>query len=69
MAARVDPDKCLGCFCCVEVCPQNALKVVNEKVVVDEDECDECGACTEVCPNDAIRLRRRTRVKRTQRPS
>ena len=56
MAARVDPEKCTGCGACVEVCPVEAIKLVNDVAVVDENECTECGLCADECPEDAISL-------------
>jgi ferredoxin len=53
MAAKVDKKKCNGCGKCVEICPVNAIKIVNEKAVISDD-CVECGVCVNQCPNNAI---------------
>ena len=53
-----DPDKCAQCNMCVEVCPYEALSIVDEKGVrVDEILCRGCGLCAAVCPSSAITVR------------
>ncbi len=56
MAAKVDSAKCAGSGACVEACPVEAIKLVDNKAVVDKDECTDCGACVDECPNQAITL-------------
>ena len=55
MAAKIDKEKCTECGACVEVCPVDAIKMKNEKVVINE-ECVECGVCVNECSNKAITL-------------
>lgn len=54
MAVKIDKDKCNGCGPCVEACPVEAIKIVDNLAVVDEDTCIDCGACIDACPNSAI---------------
>ena len=54
MAAKVDKAKCAGSAACVDACPVEAIKIVDNVAVVDEDECTDCGACADECPNEAI---------------
>jgi NAD-dependent dihydropyrimidine dehydrogenase PreA subunit len=54
MAVTIVKDKCTGCGDCVDVCPTDALEVVDGLCIVDEDECTDCGACIDECPEDAI---------------
>jgi len=51
---RVDYEKCIGCGECVEACPYNFRKVVNDKIAVDPDRCVGCGRCVNRCPEGAI---------------
>jgi len=56
MKVKVDYNKCENCGECVEACPFNFRKIVNEKITVDPDRCVGCGRCVKVCPNGAISL-------------
>ena len=54
MAVKVDVSKCDACGACVEVCPVEAITIVDDHAVIDPDECIECLACIDECPNEAI---------------
>ncbi len=55
MAYKIDPELCIGCGACAEVCPTNCISPTDDgKYVINPDECIDCGACVEVCPTDAI---------------
>jgi len=56
MAAKVDPEKCVGCEACVAACPVEAIAIADGKAAVDEGTCIECGACVGECPSEAISL-------------
>ena len=47
---------CQGCLShqCTEVCPKDAIHIVNGKSVIDPDKCIKCGRCMDVCPYHAI---------------
>lgn len=51
-----DPDKCISCMKCEEVCPSSCIKVVGR--LIDNSRCVRCFNCLKVCPNDAIRYQR-----------
>jgi pyruvate formate lyase activating enzyme len=52
---------CVSCMRCVEVCPKNAIKVSEDRVMFTDDRiiytdreiCDACGKCVSVCPSGA----------------
>ena len=52
----VPNEKCTGCCRCEEICPQNAIEVINQQVKVDYTNCIQCYCCNEVCPEGAIKL-------------
>ena len=47
---------CRGCLmhACAEVCPKDAITIVNHKATIDKTKCIECGKCTKACPYGAI---------------
>ena len=47
---------CRGCLtqACVDVCPKDAVELVNGKSVINPDRCIQCGKCMDVCPYHAI---------------
>ncbi|MGB9694307.1 MAG: 4Fe-4S binding protein [Fervidobacterium sp.] len=54
--AQVDKDLCTACGTCVDVCPFNALFIVDGTSVTDWEKCMGCGVCVERCPNGAKSL-------------
>ncbi len=51
---KVNPEECVGCENCVEVCPVEAISMEDDVAVIDQATCTECGACISECPVDAI---------------
>ncbi|PLX33537.1 MAG: glycyl-radical enzyme activating protein [Clostridiales bacterium] len=49
-------DACVSCGKCVEVCPQNALRLSDKGVLVERRFCDACGVCVEGCKNKALSI-------------
>ena len=50
--AIIDISKCNGCGQCVEVCPFQALSLVEERMVRDDEKCMDCSHCLYSCPED-----------------
>ncbi|MCD6521483.1 electron transfer flavoprotein subunit alpha [Candidatus Calescamantes bacterium] len=55
MGLKIILEKCNGCGRCVVVCPLNALKLEDKKVVV-LPHCNLCGICIDACKNQAIEM-------------
>jgi 4Fe-4S ferredoxin len=55
----INDEECIYCSACAELCPADAITVVNTpdacSIEVDEDKCVYCGVCKRVCPQEAIR--------------
>lgn len=52
MHIAIDPDKCISCMKCEDVCSSRCIKV--EKRYVDNSRCVKCMDCIDICPNAAI---------------
>lgn len=51
--ARIDPESCVACGTCWEVCRYNAI---SEDFTIDPLLCEGCGACHFLCPAGAVRF-------------
>lgn len=49
-------EACRGCLAhkCKEVCPRNAIFIVNQHAYINQELCIECGRCRDACPFNAI---------------
>jgi len=52
----LDIDRCKTCGQCEEVCPDNAVHVIDEVYAIDYDFCKGCGLCAYECPAQAIEM-------------
>ena len=52
-------DECIGCGACAEICPVDAVQMVEDKPQVDLDWCIGCGVCAVQCPANVISISRR----------
>jgi glutamate synthase (NADPH/NADH) small chain len=67
-----DWDKCTGCGNCADICPNEAIEMVevpelkpkpeegikNERPKIDYGRCCFCGLCVDICPPGSLRLSR-----------
>jgi ferredoxin len=54
--AHTDPELCVGCGTCKELCQLDAIKSRKDKSVINLKRCIGCGNCVAMCPEDAIKL-------------
>ncbi|MCL2492465.1 MAG: 4Fe-4S binding protein [Clostridiales bacterium] len=53
----LDPDTCIGCGKCTEVCPHGVFEIADKKArILDKNSCMECGACVLNCPANALEV-------------
>ena len=57
ITAFIDPEKCIKCDICAEICDFNAIELTWKDVKVNEPVCSGCGACAAACPTKAIQIR------------
>ena len=51
----VDKVECIGCGICVNVCPVEAIALVDMVADINMSECIRCGACHHSCPQGAVK--------------
>ena len=54
--AVIDPNLCIGCNKCQEVCRFEAITVTDQQYDVSPINCEGCGYCARVCPVAAIKM-------------
>ncbi|MFX1606774.1 MAG: hydrogenase iron-sulfur subunit [Promethearchaeota archaeon] len=50
----IDDETCDVCKACIESCPNDALRLLDDKVVHIPVHCEFCGICVSACPTRAI---------------
>lgn len=50
----VDPEKCIACGSCGEICQYSAIVCINKNVLTFDKMCHGCGGCSLICPTGAI---------------
>lgn len=51
---KVDIEKCSACETCIDICPTEAISMVDGHAFIDMEECIECASCVAECPEEAI---------------
>jgi MinD superfamily P-loop ATPase len=51
---EVDPETCIACGDCAEVCRYNSIAVLGDRTMVFPELCHGCGSCSLVCPTRSI---------------
>ncbi len=53
----VCPVGCIACRKCEQICPVDAIHVIDNLAVIDYSKCTSCGECVKICPTKTIRRR------------
>ncbi|MDI9527957.1 MAG: 4Fe-4S binding protein [Pseudomonadota bacterium] len=56
MTAKIDKELCTGCSACIDICPMDAISLLDGIAQINEEECAGCGVCVDECPTGAIRI-------------
>jgi uncharacterized Fe-S center protein len=51
-----DKEKCELCYQCMEICPLEVIKFMNDELKWNSDDCWRCGRCERVCQSGALSL-------------
>lgn len=46
----LEKDYCNGCTYCLDRCPTQAIRIIDQKAQIIESRCIDCGECLKVCP-------------------
>jgi heterodisulfide reductase subunit A len=59
IVAEINPETCVGCKGCIDMCPYGAIHYVQEKNVCEINKilCKGCGACAATCPSQSAQLK------------
>ncbi|WP_353051169.1 4Fe-4S binding protein [Sphingobium sp. V4] len=50
----IDPDACIRCEICYQVCPASAVVYLHDRFTIDPDLCNNSQQCLRTCPTGAI---------------
>jgi pyruvate formate lyase activating enzyme len=48
--------RCIGCKTCLDVCPEGAISLTEDGIVINRGICKGCGSCAEECPSTALEI-------------
>jgi heterodisulfide reductase subunit A len=59
LVAEINPETCVGCLGCLDMCPYGAIDYIPEKGIcqVNMILCKGCGCCAATCPSESALLR------------
>jgi len=47
---------CKHCGTCVAICPEKALSLVDDEILIDRKACNCCGNCVDACISEALKV-------------
>lgn len=58
MMMYIIPGRCDFCGCCVGVCPEDAIELLESRISFIEERCTNCRKCEWACPWNVIEFHR-----------
>ncbi len=52
----VDHSKCIQCMKCINICKNNAISIVDNKIHINHTLCTNCMACVHACKEKALQM-------------
>ena len=60
---KVKKKECIGCKKCANICPVQAIEMINKVPNIDRNKCIRCFCCQEFCPVGAMKVHKNKIVK------
>ncbi len=59
IVAEIDPETCVGCLGCMEMCPYGAISYLPDQNICEVNTilCKGCGCCAATCPSQSASLK------------
>jgi len=59
IVAEINPETCVGCLGCMDMCPYGAIGYLPEKNICEVNTilCKGCGCCAATCPSQSAQLK------------
>lgn len=54
--------RCIGCLSCIKVCPNNALTMTPNGLIIDRQKCTVCKKCIDACPTGALETKGENKI-------
>jgi len=51
---KIKKDLCDFCGTCVSVCPDDAIELTENRLIIDDKKCTDCLRCVRVCPLEVL---------------
>ncbi|MFH1202360.1 MAG: DUF362 domain-containing protein [Candidatus Omnitrophota bacterium] len=59
----VERRNCTLCTACIDACPNKAISIRNDKIIINYRKCIACFCCEEACPYSAIKIKKSLAAK------
>ncbi|MCS7202691.1 MAG: DUF362 domain-containing protein [Dictyoglomus sp.] len=56
-------EKCIRCKICERACPNKAISLINNRMIIDYKKCISCFCCHELCPQKAVIIKKSSFAK------